>query len=246
MAFLLSLSVLEYEKNIEGNAGTIDLLIPHADYLHIDIMRKPFTEKDRFSEDSMEKLWDRFFKKISFDFHIMAYEPEKMIEKINGIVDGRYRKKCFVTVHAEAYRNAFPKLGEFTAKDYDIVSEFRSIDRKCKEKIADAMKSARESGYKYGYALEPGTSLNNIYGGTENADMILLMAVNSGKGGQLFIDITDKIKEASNKYCVQVDGGINDKTIKNVIDAGTKNIVIGSYITASENPVEAIKKIRQR
>ena len=75
------------------------------------------------------------------------------------------------------------------------------------------------------------------------------MSVNPGYGGQKFIDITDKIKELKKlsreynyNYLIEVDGGINNKTVKLVKDADL--VVVGSYIVSSNNYKTAIDRIK--
>ena len=87
---------------------------------------------------------------------------------------------------------------------------------------------------KVGVALNPSTSLDTIKYDLDNIDMVLIMTVNPGFGGQKFIpQMLQKIKELRKiapKIDIQVDGGINDEISKLVIEAGANVLVAGSYV----------------
>jgi ribulose-phosphate 3-epimerase len=87
---------------------------------------------------------------------------------------------------------------------------------------------------KVGVALNPSTSLDTIKYDLDNIDMVLIMTVNPGFGGQKFIpQMLQKIKELREiapNIDIQVDGGINDEISKLVIEAGANVLVAGSYV----------------
>lgn len=106
-------------------------------------------------------------------------------------------------------------------------------------------------GMKAGVALNPGTSLTAIEEILPYVDMVLLMSVNPGFGGQSFIDITSKIRrlrtmidEAGLSVDIQVDGGINDKTSKLVREAGANVLVAGSYVYGAADVAAAIANLK--
>lgn len=106
-------------------------------------------------------------------------------------------------------------------------------------------------GMKAGVALNPGTSLSAIEEILPYVDMVLLMSVNPGFGGQSFIDITSKIRrlramieEAGLNVDIQVDGGINDKTSKLVREAGANVLVAGSYVYGANDVAAAIANLK--
>lgn len=106
-------------------------------------------------------------------------------------------------------------------------------------------------GMKAGVALNPGTSLTAIEEILPYVDMVLLMSVNPGFGGQSFIDITSKIRrlramidEAGLNVDIQVDGGINDKTSKLVREAGANVLVAGSYVYGAADVAVAIANLK--
>lgn len=103
-------------------------------------------------------------------------------------------------------------------------------------------------GVKVGVSLNPATSPETIRYVIDDVDMVLVMSVNPGFGGQSFIESSvEKIKEIRklNKTVdIQVDGGITDKTIKRCIEAGANIFVAGSYIF-SGNYEERIKSLKE-
>ncbi|MBR3363080.1 MAG: ribulose-phosphate 3-epimerase [Bacilli bacterium] len=114
------------------------------------------------------------------------------------------------------------------------------------ENVIDYIKSMN---IKVGLAINPNTDVTKITKYLNSLDLVLVMSVFPGKGGQEFIDITDKInyldeyrKQNNLNYIIEVDGGINDETISFVKNADL--IVVGSYITDSDNYFEKVKKLR--
>jgi ribulose-phosphate 3-epimerase len=94
----------------------------------------------------------------------------------------------------------------------------------------------RELGCKAGVAINPATSISGLEFVLDKLDLILVMSVNPGFGGQEFLNSSiDKIKLIKNlvgdrDIKIQVDGGINDKTVSKVIEAGANVLVAGSAI----------------
>ena len=96
----------------------------------------------------------------------------------------------------------------------------------------------RQTGLKVGVALNPSTPLDSLKYVLDMVDMVLIMSVNPGFGGQSYIDnITDKIKELKTiidernlDIDIQVDGGINKDNIKSIYDAGANVIVAGTAV----------------
>lgn len=111
----------------------------------------------------------------------------------------------------------------------------------CKD-LKDTIKKIREAGMKVGVAINPGTPVSALDPVMDMADMILIMTVNPGYGGQAYIDsCTDKVKEIKEKVetadlniDIQVDGGINMSTIDTVLKAGANIIVAGSAVFSGD------------
>lgn len=109
-----------------------------------------------------------------------------------------------------------------------------------------------ESGMKAGVTLNPSTPVCLLKDVIKDIDMVLLMSVNPGFGGQDFIENTiSKIEElrqmidaSGSKALIEVDGGVQDKTTPRLIQAGVDVLVSGSYVFKSENPHKTIESLK--
>jgi ribulose-phosphate 3-epimerase len=125
-----------------------------------------------------------------------------------------------ITVHAEATKSLYRLLDE--------------IKKNCKA----------------GVAINPATPLSAVENVLDIVDLILIMTVEPGFGGQNFIDrMVEKVRMArkiigKRKIYLAVDGGVNDKNAKILKEAGANVLVSGSYIFRSKNYERAIKKLR--
>ncbi len=153
----------------------------------------------------------------------------------------RQGTNCFFDVHLmvtepERYIKDFVECG---ADGITIHAEA------CRD-IENAVKSIRRAGVRVGIALNPGTSLSCLDYLLDIVDMVLLMTVNPGFGGQKYIESSTRKIRALRKRCIEegrdmdieVDGGITRETLPTVLDAGANVIVMGSAIfrgDAAEN-----------
>lgn len=120
------------------------------------------------------------------------------------------------------------------------------------ENIDIAIQKIKRYGINVGIALNPMTEISEIEYILGEVDMVLVMSVTPGQGGQPFLESTlHKIKTLNSMklakgytFEIQVDGGINSETSKRCIDAGADIVVSGSYIFDSENKESAIKSLR--
>jgi len=104
-----------------------------------------------------------------------------------------------------------------------------------------------EAGMKAGVTLNPATPVSVLRDIIEDVDLVLLMSVNPGFGGQKFIPHTTKkvkelrelIKETGSKALIEVDGGVNAETGKLLAEAGADVLVAGSYVFNAPSPAEA-------
>ena len=109
-----------------------------------------------------------------------------------------------------------------------------------------------DSGCKAGVAINPGTSLSMIEELVEFVDMVLIMTVNPGFGGQKFIEsqlykihmLYHMLEELETECDIEVDGGINAETSVDVREAGANILVAGSAIYGAKDIAQAIKDIR--
>ncbi|MGE5404605.1 MAG: ribulose-phosphate 3-epimerase [Candidatus Saccharibacteria bacterium] len=112
--------------------------------------------------------------------------------------------------------------------------------------------SIKEQGVQCGVALNPATSLSTLDYILKDIDLLLIMSVNPGFGGQSFIPSSlDKIRLAkemiesvNESVLIQVDGGINDQNAPQVLKAGADILVAGSYVFKSGSPAKAIRKLK--
>lgn len=172
-----------------------------AQYLHIDVMDGMFVPSISFGMPVIRSI--RGITDCVFDVHLMIEDPDRYLEEL---------VKCgadSITVHAESCRH-----------------------------LHRTVQAIRELGVKAGVALNPGTSLDTLEYVLEDLDMVLLMTVNPGFGGQTYIpSMTEKIRRMRRIVCerdlsldIQVDGGVNEDTIRTVLNAGANICVAGSAV----------------
>ena len=109
----------------------------------------------------------------------------------------------------------------------------------------------KATGMKAGIALNPHSSVNQLKDVIKDIDVVCLMSVNPGFGGQSFIENTfDKVKElkeliqSTGSDCqIEIDGGVTNKNAKKLVQAGANILVAGSYVFKNSNPTETISKL---
>ena len=118
-----------------------------------------------------------------------------------------------------------------------------------KDKTIETIKKIKENNKKVGLSIKPKTKVEEIKDYINLVDLILIMTVEPGFGGQKFMDECAKKITAIKNYSkndnliIQVDGGINDKTAKICTNLGANCLVAGNYIYNSDNIEEAIKSL---
>ena len=113
------------------------------------------------------------------------------------------------------------------------------------------IQAIKASGMKAGIALNPHSSVNQLKDIIKDIDLVCLMSVNPGFGGQSFIENTfDKVKElkeliqSSGSDCqIEIDGGVTNENAKKLVQAGANILVAGSYVFKSSNPTDTISKL---
>lgn len=138
----------------------------------------------------------------------------------------------------------------FSAAGADIIS----IHAEASVHLNRSLQLIKNLGKKAGVVLNPHTPVVMVEHVLELCDLVLVMTVNPGFGGQTFIhNGLEKIKrlkelreEKGYDYVIEVDGGVNDKTASLCIEAGADILVAGSYIFGSENRAAAIERLRDR
>lgn len=150
-----------------------------------------------------------------------------VIESIRKVTD------CFFDVHLmierpERYTDIFAKCG----------ADSITVHAEATDHLHRTIQQIRSCGLKAGVALNPSTPLNALDYVLEDLDMVLIMTVNPGYGGQAYIpQMTEKIralrtrvKELGLDLDIQVDGGIKESTIRTVLEAGANVCVAGSAV----------------
>ena len=167
--------------------------------VHIDVMDGSFVPEITYGEPVIRSI--RKLTKLPFDVHLMVDKPELHVASFAEA------GADWITFHFEATNHA-----------HRIIQMIH------------------EKGKKAGVAVCPGTSLSILSEILPCADIILVMTVNPGWGGQKIIpSCVEKVAELKKyreehglNYRISVDGGINNDTLKSVIDAGTDIVVSGS------------------
>lgn len=112
----------------------------------------------------------------------------------------------------------------------------------------DLIRAIRDGGATAGIALNPKTPLEAVSDVVADVDLVLLMSVEPGFGGQSFIASTiDKIRDLRRAHpglTIQVDGGVNAETARSCIDAGADNLVIGSALFRTGDRAGLLRRIR--
>ena len=169
-----------------------------ADYIHIDVMDGHFVPNITIGPDVVKAL--RPHSKKTFDCHLMI-------------------------APADPYLEAFAQAGA------DIIT----IHPEAGPHLHRSLQTIRALGKKAGVSLNPATPLSVIENCMDLIDLILIMTVNPGFGGQSFIPLLDKIAQAramidatGHPIDLEVDGGINPETSKQVREAGADVLVAGT------------------
>ncbi|MGE6758399.1 ribulose-phosphate 3-epimerase [Corallococcus interemptor] len=146
-------------------------------------------------------------------------------------------------VEPEKYVEAFAKAG----------ADVLTVHQEASPHLHRTLQAIRNAGAKPAVVLNPGTPLSSIEEVLGDVDMVLLMSVNPGFGGQSFIESTvDKVRRLRamldarglKDVDIEVDGGINAQTAKRVVDAGATVLVAGSYVFGAKDRAEAIRSLR--
>lgn len=179
-----------------------------TDYFHIDVMDGKFVEKDTYKKMMEYSSYIRRISNLPMDVHLMVEDIKKGIEDFSSV------EPNVITFHLEACKN--------------------------EEEVMENIKKIKEMGAKVGISVKPNTPIEEVYQYLPYIHICLVMTVEPGKGGQTLItDMIDKIATLK-KYIeqnnletdIEVDGGINLKTVQRVKSAGANILVAGTAILA--------------
>lgn len=139
-------------------------------------------------------------------------------------------------------------IGTFAKMGADIIS----VHVEACPHLHRTIQQIKSEGVKAGVVLNPHTPANMIKEVLDEVDLVLLMTVNPGFGGQSFIhsvlpkikEVSDMVKERGLQVEIEVDGGVNEETAKLCIEAGANVLVAGSAIYNQTDRKEAIQRIR--
>lgn len=188
-----------------------------ADYIHCDVMDGNFVPPITFGAQAVGAI--RPHTSLPLDCHLMVLHPERHI-------------------------------GDFIAAGADIVTVHVEA---CGGDTVKLLKKVREHGVKASAVINPETPVEELFGAAEIADMLLVMSVRPGWGGQKFIPETlKKIETLRDRLIrigrpdldVEVDGGITEGNVREVIAAGANVIVAGSAVFRSPDMRGTIAKLR--
>lgn len=186
-----------------------------ADWFHIDVMDGHFVPNISYGMPVIKAI--KKHAKKPLDVHLMIEKPERYIEEFAKV------GADIITVHYES-----------------TVHLHRTL------------RQIKDTGCKAGIVLNLTTPVSVLEDILPECFMVLLMSINPGFGGQKFENITynrvKKLREMINTQGldtrIEIDGGVTDKNIKQLVDAGADTFVAGSHIFKSNNQPETIKRLK--
>jgi len=198
-------------------ADEIARIEPTADWVHVDVMDNHFVPNLTLGLPVVESVLRH--ARIPVDCHLMIDEPDRWAPGYAEAGAGS------VTFHIEAARNP------------------RQLAR-----------DLRAAGARAGAAIKPGTSIDSIRDVVTELDMILVMTVEPGFGGQAFMaDMMPKVRQAraladqsDADIWIQVDGGIDMRTIEIAAEAGANVFVAGSAVYRADDPAAMVTTLREQ
>ena len=186
-----------------------------AEYVHIDIMDGQFVPNISFGADVVASM--RKHSKLVFDCNLMVVNPERYVDAF------AQAGADIMTIHAESTLH-----------------------------IHGALQKIKAAGMKAGVVINPGTPVSAIESVLSLVDQVLIMTVNPGFGGQAFIPETlEKVAKVAQlrdekgyDFDIEVDGGVDNKTIKACYDAGANVFVAGSYLFKASDLAAQVETLR--
>lgn len=204
-----------------------------ADFLHLskDIEMVNHSQADWFHLDIMDGV---FVPNISYGLPVVS-QIKKMATKPLDV--------HLMIVQPERYVEAFHKAG----------ADILTVHYETCTHLHRTIQQIKAQGMKAGVSLNPHTPVSLLEDVIEDIDVVLLMSVNPGFGGQTFIEQTinkvDKLKklimESNSHTLIEIDGGVNFETGKRLVNAGADALVAGSFVFNSPDPEANIKGLKE-
>lgn len=204
-----------------------------ADFLHLskDIEMVNRSQADWFHLDIMDGV---FVPNISYGLPVV-YQIKKMATKPLDV--------HLMIVQPERYVEAFHKAG----------ADILTVHYEACTHLHRTIQQIKAQGMKAGVSLNPHTPVSLLEDIIKDIDVVLLMSVNPGFGGQSFIEQTinkvDKLKkliiESNSHTLIEIDGGVNFETGKRLVNAGADALVAGSFVFNATDPEANIKGLKE-
>lgn len=165
-----------------------------------------------------------------------------IVESLRSVTD--LTLDCHLMIQdPERFIPAFAKAG----------ADYISVHVEATNHIHRALQMIKSEGVKAGVVINPGTPVSALHSILPMVDLVLVMTVNPGFGGQAFIsEMLDKVRELvalrqenGYHYMIEVDGGINERTAKLCKEAGVDVAVAGSYVFYAADIKKAIRAIKE-
>ena len=134
----------------------------------------------------------------------------------------------------------------------DLGTDILTVHYEACTHLHRTIQAIKAAGMKAGVALNPHTPIAVLEDIIQDLDLVCLMSVNPGFGGQSFIENTYKkvsqlkhlIEFTNSSTLIEIDGGVTDKNANQLIEAGADVLVAGSYVFKSDNPTETIEDLK--
>lgn len=187
-----------------------------ADMLHLDVMDGVFVPNISFGFPVIRSI--RKYARKPLDVHLMIVNPQNYVSQVR-----------------------------------DCGAEIMNVHQEACVHLHRTVQAIKNAGMKAAVTLNPSTPVIMLEDIITDLDMVLLMSVNPGFGGQSFIpnalkkirQLKDLILQSGSKALIEIDGGVNEQTGRQLSLAGADILVAGSYIFSAQSPEDAIKTLKK-